>query len=50
MTIKKICAITKLSKSTLYRALDKRKIGDTYENRALIKNYIYFIEQTKSNS
>jgi hypothetical protein len=25
MTIKKICAITKLSKSTLYRALDKRK-------------------------
>ncbi|WP_425415485.1 helix-turn-helix domain-containing protein [Peribacillus loiseleuriae] len=25
MTIKKICAITKLSKPTLYRALDKRK-------------------------
>lgn len=27
MTIKRICAITKISKSTLYRALDKRKIS-----------------------
>lgn len=27
MAIKKICAITKISKSTLYRALDKRIIN-----------------------